>query len=213
MGQEPTQLSTSTSAPDEQAELRQQIAEQRESLGADLTALGDHVSPARMVERRRATVGQRWRDVRDRVMGVADSAGSSAGSVRGTVSDAVGSVTQSVAGTPEAARQATQGSPLAVGLIGFGAGLVAAALLPTSEREQELAHKVEPAAQRAAEQAGSVVRQEVDELAPEVKSAAQEVADRAREAGAAIKDEAKGAADQVRDEAEQASGASPQQSS
>ena len=143
MGQEPTQLST-PSAPDEQSELRQQIAEQRESLGADLTALGDHVSPGRMVERRRAAVGQRWRDMRDRVMGVTDSAGSSAGSVRDTVTGAVGSVTQSVSGTPEAARQATQGSPLAVGLIGFGAGLVVAALLPTSERSRSWPRRSSP---------------------------------------------------------------------
>ena len=82
MGQEPTHRSTPTPAPDEQAALRQQISEQRESLGADLNAVGDHVSPARIVERRRAAVGQRWRDVRERVMGATESAGSTAGSMR-----------------------------------------------------------------------------------------------------------------------------------
>ena len=120
------------------------------------------------------------------------------------LSGAVGSVTDTVAGVPDATRQATQGSPLAAGLVGFGIGFVAAALVPASQREQELAQQVEPAAQRAAEQAGGVVRQQVDELAPQVKSAAHDVAERAKEAGANVKDEAKVAAEQVRDDARQA---------
>ena len=77
-------------------------------------------------------------------------------------------MTESATGIPEATRHATQGSPLAVGLVGFGIGLVAAALVPASEREQELAQRIEPGGATTREEAGGVVRQQVDEMAPEV---------------------------------------------
>ena len=55
-------------------DLRAQIADQRETLGRDLEAIGDRVSPTRMAERRKNAVRERWQSTKTRVMGTADDA-------------------------------------------------------------------------------------------------------------------------------------------
>ena len=55
-------------------ELKSDLERQREALGEDLEAVGDRVSPGRVVERRRAALRQGFGRLRDRVMGTADSA-------------------------------------------------------------------------------------------------------------------------------------------
>src|SRR3954471_805237 len=54
-------------------ELRGQLGEQRAEISRDLDAIGDRVSPQRMVERRKAAMRQRVSDIKDTVMGTAES--------------------------------------------------------------------------------------------------------------------------------------------
>ena len=55
-------------------ELRNELEQQRESLSRDLVAIGDRVSPNRIVERRRMAVRQSFGRAREAVMGAKDTA-------------------------------------------------------------------------------------------------------------------------------------------
>lgn len=183
-------------------ELRAQIDRQRSELGRDLEVLGDRVSPGRMVERRRAAMRQGVQGVRDRLMGVADSAtsriGDTASSVSGTAGGTMEAVGDRLGHAGQSARDTTQGAPLAVGLVAFGAGAIMAALLPTSDRERRMAQQAQPALERAAEEAGKVARQEMDELRPMAEEAVEEVKSSAQDATKQVKERATGATEEVR---------------
>ena len=81
-------------------ELRRDIEQTRGDLTETLDAIGDRVSPGRVIERRKNRVVQSVQSARDRVMGSATNAGDS---VTGTTSAAV----DAVKGTPEIAAVAT----------------------------------------------------------------------------------------------------------
>lgn len=200
MGQAADQLSkgSGTGSADE---LRAQIDRQRSELGRDLEVLGDKVSPGRAVARRRAAVGQSVRGFRDRIMGVADSATSAVGDTASRVGDTAGAVGERVGSAPGAARQAAQGSPLAVGLVAFGAGAVVAALVPTTAKERRLAQQATPALEKVASEAGSAAQHAVEEMKPLAQDAVESLKQDAQDAAASVKQEAQGAAEEVRSSA------------
>ncbi|HEX7095772.1 MAG TPA: DUF3618 domain-containing protein [Acidimicrobiales bacterium] len=176
-------------------ELRDQLATQREDLGRDLEAIGDRVSPGRMVERRQAAMRRRFTDMRNALMGAADTAThvttDSASSGASRVSDAL---TDAARG----ARTTAQGNPLAMGLVAFGAGLVAATLFPASSTERRLAGQAQPTLEHAAEQVGPKAKEMVgemrDELQPAAKGAVSEVGETAKQAADTVKEDAAQAA-------------------
>ena len=96
----------------EPEELRAELAAKRDDLTYDLEAIGDRVSPGRVIERRQAAVRMRFGDMRERMMGSKDYA------VEHMQHGAHGA-TSAVSGTAErigeAAKQRTEGAPLAVG--------------------------------------------------------------------------------------------------
>jgi len=93
--------------------------------------------------------------------------------------------------------QQTQGSPVAAGIIAFGAGMLAAALLPTTGAEERV---------------GAQLREHSDELLEPVKHTAQDVAQEvkeemrgpAREAVEAVKNTAQNAARTTKQKAQEA---------
>jgi hypothetical protein len=128
--------------------IRQEIEQTRAELAGDLA---DRTSPKRVVRRNVDRLGSRFSDMKESVMGAPRSAGSSiketTGSGAGTVKDATGAATDSVkeaAGTaagavrdtPHKVARQTRGNPLAVGLVAFGAGLVAASLILATDAEK-----------------------------------------------------------------------------
>ena len=184
-------------------ELNTQIAGTRDTLAADLDALQDRVSPSAIVERRKAAARGRMGDLRDKVMGTAHSARDSvsgsasgaAGSVKGTAGDAKGMV-QGVAGRTE---ETVEGSPIAAGLVAFGAGVVLAGLLPASDKEARLASQVVDTAKEQAQPlveeakaAGQDIGESLKETAgravDDVRSTAQESAEKVKEEGASSAD-------------------------
>ena len=183
-------------------DLREQLASQRGDLSRDLEAIGDRVSPGRMVERRQAAVRMRFGEMRDRVMGAADT---TQYGVRDTMSSGVSTAREGVSGVAEGTMHATEGNPLAMGLVAFGAGLVMATLFPASRAEQQLASKAQPSLEHAAEQAGPKVREIADEIkeeiAPAAKGAVTEVTESAKEAAQHVKDEASQAASETKEAA------------
>jgi hypothetical protein len=178
--------------------IREEIEQTRAELASDVDRLADKTSPKRIAERRWDGVKASVRRASDKVMGASQSAGQSTASglsnAKDTVADKAQSAAHSVAQTarqaPATVTRQTQGNPLAVGLIAFGAGLLAASLLPSTDAErragEQLAERadevVEPLKEKAAELGG--------DLKERAQEAAGEIKDTARDAVTSTKEQA-----------------------
>jgi Protein of unknown function (DUF3618) len=170
-------------------ELRVQAELQRADLSRDLEAIGDRVSPGRMVERRRAAVRQGFSRARDAVMGRADSVRSSGGGSMSTMGDAASSVGQRIGEMPDTVRRQTEGNPMAAGLIAFGAGMLLATVIPSTRQEEEAARRIEPQLAGVAGEVRTGVQQAAEQLKPTAQEAIEDVKSSARDAVDAMKDE------------------------
>ena len=177
--------------------IRADIERTREELGADVDALADKVTPSKIVGRQTDKVRGAFGAFRDRVMGVADDAGSSA-------SDMAHDVAHGAAGVARDVKAKAEGNPLAVGLIAFGVGLVAASLIPASDREKQLAESVKQQAQPLVDEVGSVAKEVASDLKEPARNAATAVKDSAQGAFETVKDEATDQAGTVADRAKDA---------
>ena len=167
-------------------ELRAEIEQTRQSMTSDVDALQDKVSPTAIVERRKQAARSRVLGVRDKVMGTAHSAtllGVRHGRLREGLCRPVPS-TRSRApphDTVSGAQDKVQGSPLAAGLVAFGAGMIVSALIPASEKEAVAAGHVVDAAkehgQPVVDQAKSVAQDVAQDVKETATQAAQEVKD------------------------------------
>lgn len=164
-------------------QLSHEIADTRQSMTANVDALQDRVSPAAIVERRKEAARGRVRSARDKVMGSAHHVGSSAS---GTASSATGAMDSVKGGTQDR----IEGSPLAAGLVAFGAGMIVSALIPASDKEARVASQVVD----AAKEHGQPVVDEAKSMAQDV---AQNVKESASDAVAEVKDTATQSADKV----------------
>src|SRR5688500_12855407 len=165
---------------DDPDEIRNDIERTRRELGQDVDALADKVNPAKAMERQTDKVRRAATRMKDRVMG--------------TASDVVDSTQDAVADAPRKVASATQGNPIAVGLIAFGVGLLAASLIPASRAEQQAAEKVKDAAAPLVDEAKDVAMESADHLREPAKEAAEAVKDRAKEGVETVKDEGQDAA-------------------
>ena len=95
-------------------QLKEQIAGTRDDLSETLDAIGDRVSPGRVIERRKNRMSAGVRSALDRVMGTAHDAA------------------DAVRDTPSTVGSSTQGAPLVAGGIAFAAGFLLAVALPPS---------------------------------------------------------------------------------
>lgn len=213
-----------TSDPDQ---IRREIERTQANLSSDVDALTEKVTPGRIVERRVDAARGSVSRLKDRIMGgdsgptgpgsqVGARAGDTARQVAGSVSGAASSAADSMSGAaataagavqdaPQALRRQTQGSPLAAGLIAFGAGLLVSSLLPSTRREQELAQQARERAGEigqpvveAAKQAATEVR---DNLSGPAQEAVQSVRSTAVDAGQTVADQGRSSAEEVRDRA------------
>lgn len=179
--------------------IRADIERTRIDLSQDVDALADKVNPSKIADRQTAKIKGAFTSVRDRVMGTADDA-------RSTVSAAASDVATTASDVAHTSKAKAEGSPLAVGLIAFGAGLLVAALIPASGREQGLAAAVKDKAQPVVDEVVDAVKHTASELQQPAQDAVAAVGDRAREASETIKTEAADAASSVQDRASQAQG-------
>lgn len=180
-----------------ETELKREADMQRARMGETLEAIGDRLSPPRMVERRKAAVGQTFRNMKERVMGsptyeepMTERLSNRAGDAMSSASDTMQSAAQKVQHAPEAIADQARGNPIAAGVIAFGAGMLLATVFPESSTEQRLVSQAKPQLQRAAEEAKNMGR--------DVASDARDEAQRATEA---VKSAGSDAAQNVRDQA------------
>lgn len=189
-------------------ELRTDVEARRAHLARNVDLLTERVAPNRIARRRVNSARRRLTSVKEQVMGsvndtgsaardLTGQAGDAAGQLTDRVGDAAGQVAETVQQAPARARRQTQGNPLAAGIIAFGAGMLAATLIPVSEAEKR---------------AGSQVREHTDTLVEPAKQAAtdavkhvtQELREPAQEAVQSVKSTAQDAVQATQDTGRQA---------
>ncbi|MEV7894342.1 DUF3618 domain-containing protein [Streptomyces cyaneofuscatus] len=155
-------------------ELKSDVEDTRAHLARNVDRLADKVTPGKVARRKADATQRRVTRAKERVMGaasdttasgkqgVANTAGQAGDAVKHTA-DQVG---RTVRQAPDRITGQTQGSPLAAGVIAFGAGMLAAALLPTTEAEERV---------------GAQLSEHSDELLEPVKQTAQDVAEDVKE--------------------------------
>ena len=171
-------------------EIRANIEATRQELSGNVDALADKVDPSKIAERQTQKVKGALGGVKDRIMGAASEAQESAGSA-----------TDSLAGGGQKVVAKAQGNPLAVGLIAFGVGLLAASLIPATSKEKELASDLKEKAQPLVDQVTDAAKEVAGNLKEPAQDAAAAVKDTATDAAATVKDEASGAVADVKDQA------------
>jgi Protein of unknown function (DUF3618) len=169
-------------------ELEADIAHTREDMSATLGAIGDQVSPKRVVESVTHRI-RRWiESARDGIMGSASEVEGYGGQGGAEVG---GGGEHRAPGTAAMAAQ-NQGNPLAAGLIAFGAGLLVGSLLPATKVEQQglsaIADKAEPAIDAAVEAASELghglqqsAEQAASQLGEALTDASQQIADQTKD--------------------------------
>ncbi|WP_125132526.1 DUF3618 domain-containing protein [Microbacterium sp. 10M-3C3] len=178
-------------------QIRAEIDRTRGELSSDVDALADKVTPSKIVQREKNKITGGLRSIRERIMGAADDAGSSIADHGASVASGIGDAGRTVA-------DKAQGNPLAVGLIAFGVGLVAASLIPASSREKDAAETLKERAQPLVHEAADAAKEVGQHLKEPAQEAASAVKDRAAEAVSEVKDEASGAASDIADRTREA---------
>jgi len=122
------------------------------------------------------------------------------------VRDTASSMQHAAMAAPHMAREQAQGSPLAAGLIAFGAGVLVSSLLPRSQAEQQVTGRVK---QTAAEHSGPLKQAATgaaqhmrDDLREPTKQAAQSVKSTAGQAASKVRDESQWAGRDVKEQAQ-----------
>ena len=217
-------------------ELKHEVDDTRARLAHNVDRLADKAAPRKVARRKAGHAQHRLTVLKERVMGSADQttgappqqkAQDLARSARSTAAEAGDSVRrtadqvgQSVHEAPEQVARRTQGNPLAAGIIAFGAGMLAATLLPVSDAEEragsqlrehsdELLGPARQTAQEAAQDLKEGMRRPATEALESVKSTAREAAeatkqqaqDSGQEAATGLRQVGQDAAQQARDQA------------
>jgi hypothetical protein len=177
-------------------------------MGDTLDAIGDRLSPERMVERRKAAVGQRFRAVKESVMGspgyeepVTQRLREQAGTAARSAGETVQSAGERVQQAPQMIADQARGNPLAAGVIAFGAGMLFATVLPKSQTEQRLVSEAKPQLQQAAEELKGAGRDVAEGAKEHARDAVDEVKSAGSEATTHVRDQASESAQQIRSNA------------
>ncbi len=181
-------------------ELKREIADSRNDLGQTLDAIGDRVSPGRIVERRKNRVMNGLHSVRDQVMGTAADTGHTIGE---TASGAV----DTLRATPDAVVGQTQGNPLAAGAVAFGVGVLLASIFPASAKEKQAAEELMDKAQPLTAELKQAGQQMAEHLKEPAREAVEQVKQVAAEGQQAMTDTVKEVADTSKQSAREATNA------
>jgi ElaB/YqjD/DUF883 family membrane-anchored ribosome-binding protein len=184
-------------------QIRAEIAQTRGDLSTNINTLADEIKPSTIVHRQTDKMRSRAGRLKDRVMGTASDKVSS---VQETTQSAVSSAEQAVEQAPQMVREQTQGNPMAAGLVAFGLGMVAASLMPPSDKEREAAAMVKEKAEPLTQEATDTAKELAGNLKEPAREAAQSVKDTAAEGAQQVRQEGKNASVDVRDEPRQSAG-------
>jgi len=170
--------------------LKRDIESNRAAMTGTLEAIGDRVSPGRVIERRRNRMVMWVRDTKDRVMGTAED-----------LTGRVGDRAQQLGDAPHAAadsmRSSTRGTPLVAGGIAFGVGVLLGSVLPASASERQLGQQVRQAIEPVEDELREMGREMADHMREPVQDAVETVKESAQDKAQEVKASAVQGAEQV----------------
>ena len=158
-------------------ELRDEIERTRADLGETMDAIGDRVSPGRIIERRKNRMTNAVQAVRERVMGEAEM-----------VSDEAHQAAEKVGEVPQMLKQRTQGAPMMAGAIAFGLGFLAAVVFPATDMEKDASEKLMEKAEPLKEQLTESGREMAEHLKEPAREAVSELKDSATESAQSVRE-------------------------
>jgi hypothetical protein len=182
-------------------QLRRDIDYTRSNLSETLDAIGDRVSPGRMIERRKNRVLNGIQTMRERVMGTASD---TVGEVTDGVSGVAGEAVDTIKETPEMVRRQTQGNPLAAGAVAVGVGVLLASIFPASESEQRAAGQLMDKAEPLTDELRHTGKEMAEHIKEPARDAIGQVKEAATEGAQAVTESAKDAAGTASDTARDA---------
>jgi len=178
-------------------ELRRDIEGTRAGLSDTLDAIGDRVSPGRVLERRKNRTMQSLHSLRDRVMGTVSSA-------KDSVTDSSGNALDTITSAPDSVRSHTQGSPLAMGAVAFGVGFLVAAVFPPTQPEQDAAQALLDKAEPLKDELAAAGHDIANELKGPAQDALQDIKATAADSKQAVVDTAHDSVHTTQDAAQDA---------
>src|SRR4029078_9827474 len=176
-------------------QIRREIERTRTELSENVNALGDKVNPGSIAKRQVGRVRCGAASVKDAVLGSASDAADTGQRVAGSIGD-------TVSDAPTAVARKAQGSPIAAGLIAFGAGLIVSSLLPASRVEQQAAENIKDTAQPMVDDLTDTAKEVAGNLKEPAQQAMEELKSTATDAAAPGKGEAPAAAADVKNQAQ-----------
>ncbi|MEY9952344.1 DUF3618 domain-containing protein [Leifsonia sp. EB34] len=188
--------------------IRAEIENTRRSLSGDVDALADKVTPSKIADRQKRKVKGAFHSFTQRIMGSDDEdeyySGHAHRSVAARTGDALDDAKDATADAGRRVVAKAEGNPVAVGLVAFGLGLLAASLIPASDKEQELAAKAKDAAQPMLQEAAEVGKEIANDLKQPAQEAVEAVKETAQESVETVRAEATDRAGDVADDAKEA---------
>ena len=172
-------------------QIRREIERTRTELSENVNALGDKVNPGSIAKRQVGRVRCAAASVKDAVLGSASDAADTGQRVAGSIGD-------TVSDAPTAVARKAQGSPIAAGLIAFGAGLLVSSMLPASRAEQQAAQAGKDTAQPLVDDLTDTAKEIAGNLQEPAQQALEEVKATATDSTATVRDEAASAAADVK---------------
>jgi len=182
-------------------ELRAEIADNRAQLSYTMDAIGDRVSPGRMIERKKNRLAQGARSLKDRVMGTVDDLGQTVSGAAHGALDKAHDGTDAVHNMPDTIRARSQGSPMLAGGIAFGFGFLVAVAMPPSRTEREATSAVMDKTAPMKNELTKAAHEVADHLKDPAQNAVSQVKAAANDAAAQVSDVAKESAHQTADQA------------
>ena len=182
-------------------QIRRDIEVTRAELRADANRLVDHASPRSIAQRRVRGVRRGLETMKERVMGTSSSVRHQGQEAGHAVAERAEEAAHAVQEMPQRVARQTQGSPLAAGLIAFGAGALVATLIPATRAEQDAVRQLGERAGGAVEPVKEALTESARKLKDDAGTMVGEAADAvkhvAQDAGQTTVDQAKGSAQEV----------------
>ncbi|MCB5283322.1 DUF3618 domain-containing protein [Arthrobacter sp. AL08] len=183
--------------------IRADIEATRARLGTNVDAVADKVTPSHIVQRQTDRVKANVKDavfgVKEKVMGAADHTAGNVHTAAGNTGAHLGNAGAAMGGAPAQVKTRTRGNPLAAGLIAFGAGLLASALIPASQKEREAADALKTAAEPFTTELTEAAKHMAEGLKEPAQAAMESVKASAADATEAVKAEGQGAVADVKE--------------
>jgi uncharacterized protein YjbJ (UPF0337 family) len=191
-------------------QIRQDLEGTQDELASDVRTLAEKANPRQVAKQPVDRARQAGRGALEKVMGspAAQTTSAKAQAAAHKTSETATSAAETVKSAPHMARERAEGSPLAAGLIAFGAGMLISALLPRSEQEQHAAGRMKGKASqysgKVKQEARGVAQHMREDMREPAKQAAKSVMSTAGQAAGKVTEETRQTAKGTKEQAKQA---------